>query len=312
MNHWYLFSQNNWHNGGNSTEQYARNIESCVFVHRSKNKRSEIHESIRIVPAVDKYVLSMLKQKDSNKIAMFCYPDQIRLYYMKIAKELGIKSIYRCVDDWYVWQPNKYNEVVEKQMIELADIAVASSKKMSAKFKIKYLPNACNVNNNKKSNRGNGKVIVGFVGLVDIGRFDMGLIRFLAKEFPQLRFEMIGSKKNWVNLPPNLIVLPQTTWKEANTKIADFDVGIIPYKGYGIDTMQPIKSWEYLSYGIPQICKKGLDLPNHSSIHVYETYEECAKKLNYLVNVKIETKELIKFASKNTWRSRIDQLIEWI
>ena len=75
-----------------------------------------------------------------------------------------------------------------------------------------------------------------------------------------------------------------------------------------------MKAWEFLSHGIPQVCRDGLDLPDHDSIFKYNFYEECLKIIEDITNKKVEIdkESIFNFALKNTWKHRIDNLIEWL
>lgn len=178
---------------------------------------------------------------------------------------------------------------------------------MVDKFDVRYLPNAC-----FKVEKSNAEdKIVGFIGLVDMDRFDMDLIEYLASSFPEVVFRLAGSKKRW-QLPRNIQVFQHTDWQHAYELSKDFLVGIIPYKGKDLSGMQPIKSWEYLSRGIPQLCAKGLDLPEHESVFQYTDRVDCEKQLRFILeNIKsFDRDKMIEFAHKNTWGKRIESIVE--
>lgn len=320
-NFWYFFANNNWHNGGNSTEQYARalSVSPSVYVHGARNRKQLTYNKLHIIPQTKEYVIpSLRKESRVPKIAMFAKPTKLFLDYMKIAKDLNIKVIYRVVDDWSLWRNNEwYDEKVELSMIKLADVAVATSLKLANKLGIRQLPNACQkcIDNPIKFNV---IPIIGFLGDVDnqvsSARFDMELVVYLAKKFPDFKFKLIGSRKEWSALPKNIEVFKYLQWKEANMFLSHIDIGLISYKGEDVSGVQPTKSWEYAGYGLPQICRKGLDLPDHVSVYTYETYEECAKILSNLANEldNIDRDNIIKYATEHTWLKRTEQLLKWL
>lgn len=309
---WLLFSQNNWHNGGNSTEQYARTLkERCVYIHGSKQRTTGIEDGVRFGPQEERFWRTNVTEKTT---AMFCKPTPEAYQHMRIAKALGVKIVYRAVDDWELWKNAKwYDNSIERLMIGLADVAVATSIRVVQKYGVRRLPNACyHVSQSIKTRKAKK---VGFIGDVDnqisSARFDMDIVSYLAKRFPDVEFILCGSRVSW-NLPQNIKVLPYCKWKEANQQLENIDVGLIPYCGEEISGVQPTKSWEYMGYGLPQLAREGLDLPDHSSVSTYKTYEECGDKLAAILERPYCPSSIIDFAKQNTWKNRIEQLEEWL
>lgn len=316
--YWYFFSQNNWHDGGNSTEQYARTMSKnpCVYIHGGKSKKFLVYYQMQIMPQIEENIRIELERRDV-KIAMFARPTEAQFRYLNLAKQYGAKIIYRAVDDWALWEDNQwYDRNIELKMIEAADLAVASSLKLAKEFQIKYLPNACQYIQ-KDVKRFNSEPVVGFLGDLDnqisSAKVDVDLIFYLARRFSNVKFILIGSKKSW-DFPSNVTVLNYMKWEEANEILNNIDIGLIPYCGRDITGVQPTKSWEYMGYGIPQVARRYLSLPEHSSVRLYESYEECGQVLEKLINSLnvVDRQEIINFASQNTWAKRIEKLIEWL
>jgi len=309
MSNWILFSQNNWHNGGNSTEQYARTLkEKCLYIQGTASRAEGEEDGVRFGPQLEKFWVPNVTR---DTIAMFCKPTFKAYQYMRMIKDIGGKVIYRAVDDWELWKGNEwYDQAIEKAMIELADVAVSTSIRVAMKYGIKRLPNACYyVSSIPTITRSIKKV--GFIGDVDnqvsSARFDMNIVIYLAERFPRLNFVLCGSRVSW-ELPSNIQVLPYCKWKEANRQLENIDVGFIPYYGEEMSGVQPLKSWEYLGYGLPQLAPEGLDLPDHSSVSTYRSYEECGDKLEVILNTSYCWDSIIEFAKQNTWRKRLEQL----
>ena len=318
---WIIFGNSNWVNAGNSAEQYARTIsqsEKCYFVHGAKSKLETHYGNLKIIPRTQNFVEPCL-QENTNGIAMFCFPSKLNLQYLRHGKTRNIKTVYRCVDDWatYDWEGHRieYNEEVEREMMKLSSVSVASCKEMAKKFFIPYLPNGCSsslyptTSKRKEAN----EMTVGFWGNVNLTRFDKDLILHAARKFPRVQFKLIGSIENWPDKPNNIIMKPFMTWKESMQEMEEVHVGLIPYQGK-VKVMQPIKTWEYLALGIPQLCKRGLDLPEHDSILLYDDKEEFCHKLQYLIKEcdNIDTERLKAFAKINTWLDTTNQIMRWL
>lgn len=318
---WVIFGNSNWHDAGNSAEQYARAIsqsDKCYFVHGAKSKLKINYGNLRIIPRTQDFVEPCL-QENTKGIAMFCFPSKLNLQYLRYAKILNIKTVYRCVDDWasYDWEGHRieYDEEVEREIINLSSLSVASCKEMAKKFIIPYLPNGCSSSlypatlKHKESN----EMTVGFWGNVNLTRFDKDLILYAARKFPRVQFKLIGSKENWADKPNNTVLKPFMPWNKSMQEMQEIQLGLIPYQGK-VEVMQPIKTWEYLALGIPQLCKRGLDLPEHHSIFLYDDKEEFCNKLQYLIKEwdNIDAQSLKNFAKTHTWLDRTNQIIQWL
>jgi hypothetical protein len=112
----------------------------------------------------------------------------------------------------------------------------------------------------------------------------------------------------------NLTLRRQTTWEAAWQLMRGFDVGLVTYRGDHLAAMQPVKSWEYLGLGIPQVCRRGIDLPQHASVHCYDDADGCAAALEPLLRGvdAAQRADALAFAARNTWRDRIRQLLAWL
>jgi hypothetical protein len=314
---WFLFSQNNWNDGGNSTEQYGRALaaQGCIFVHGANRATRSRLLDMEIIPRDEASVLAALEQPrgERPRIAMFCQPDVASLRYLELARAIGMRTVYRCVDDWRRFLGEAwYDDGVERRMVALADLAVASSRRMADELAVRHLPNACQ-RITQAARRGPGKPpVIGFCGLAGLERFDGELVRDLARRFPQARFEMVGAAADDVD--GNLTWRRQTTWEEAWYRMSGFDVGLVPYRGDHLAGMQPLKSWEYLGLGIPQVCRRGLDLPEHASVRCYDDVDECAAAIEPLLGGvdAAERDDALAFAARNTWHDRIRQLLAWL
>lgn len=324
---WFLFSQNNWNDGGNSTEQYGRALaaEGCVFVHGANQRARGRFLDMEVVPRDEASVRAAFEQRRGGRlpIAMFCLPDATSLRYLEMACGLGMRTVYRCVDDWRRFPGEGwYDEATERRMVALADVAVASSRHMAETLAVRYLPNACQRVVDAARPQPGDSPVVGFCGLADLERFDAALVRELARRFPRVRFDVVGATGDRVD--GNLTMRRRTTWEASWQQMRGFDVGLVPYCGEHLAGMQPVKSWEYLGLGIPQVCRRGLDLPEHASVRCYDDVDGCATALEALLRQQAPTEpqapgvdaaqraDALAFAARNTWRDRIRQLLGWL
>ncbi|GAI05320.1 unnamed protein product, partial [marine sediment metagenome] len=87
--------------------------------------------------------------------------------------------------------------------------------------------------------------------------FDLDLLSFLAKKLNNVSFFLIGSSR--INLNPfkgipNIYILGRKNFKELPKYLWNADIGIIPFKREAVvETISPIKLYEYMACGLPVI-----------------------------------------------------------
>ena len=70
---WYIFGNCNWHDGGNSAEQYARTISKipCIYVHGAKSRARRTYNRMRIIP--QSMADAFLEEKTNKEKASLTY-----------------------------------------------------------------------------------------------------------------------------------------------------------------------------------------------------------------------------------------------
>ncbi len=100
--------------------------------------------------------------------------------------------------------------------------------------------------------------VVGFVGCISTW-FDWALVDRLARERPQVRFELSGPCFDGpsAQLPPNVQLLPACAHDEAVRRMTRFSVGLIPFKRNLLtEGVDPIKYYEYRGLGLPVLSSR--------------------------------------------------------
>ncbi|MFI0396348.1 glycosyltransferase family protein [Paracoccus jiaweipingae] len=97
--------------------------------------------------------------------------------------------------------------------------------------------------------------VIGYLGTV-AGWFDWPLVVALARLVPQAVVPVIGPRHGTVprDLPGNIRLLPPCEQGQAMTRMAGFDIGLIPFRRDRLTaSVDPIKFYEYRALGMPVI-----------------------------------------------------------
>jgi glycosyltransferase involved in cell wall biosynthesis len=166
--------------------------------------------------------------------------------------------------------------------------------------------------------------VVGFFGAF-AEWLDRDWIARAAERFPRWSFVYVGregfartvSRKEWQALGsiPNIRMLPQVAPDVLAGYLAEFDVCIMPFRDLPVTrSMNAVKIYEYLAAGKPVVAP---DLPetrplaDAGLVQVYgdaeRSFELLGQAVTEGVSAKVEARQ--KFASANTWRLRVEQLL---
>ncbi len=252
--------------------------------------------------------------------------------------------VYDCVDEYSAFpaysSPRRKEEIItnEKRLLKNADAVFTTSKPLQDSKK-KYNSNTYLVHNvadaahfsrvyyeklpipeDVKKIR---KPIVGFIGALDEYKVDFGLLSFMASSRPEWSIVLIGpvaegdrstSIKN-ILVKENVYYLGIKSYEELPNYLKAFDICIIPYKLNEYTHFSfPLKVFEFLAAGKPVVTtnlpslvelRDILKIANGSQEFI-EQVEEALREGN------AQAEKRIEIAGKNTWDSRIEQLLSVI
>ena len=208
--------------------------------------------------------------------------------------------------------------------LERADLVLASSKKLYKTAKeyndnVILSLNACEYPLYEKEypkppelERLDGPII-GYSGAIATW-VDISLIRQSAKRFPDYNFVIIGAQMNdyLTKMPDNVYYLKTQPADMVPAFLQHFDVCTIPFKVNQPETIacNPIKLWEYFAAGkpivstcLPETNMEGVLWSNRKMEYMNNLESAIKNKNSNIKNGK-------KIAKKNSWESRVKEILE--
>ena len=248
--------------------------------------------------------------------------------------------VYDCCDEITEFKiPSLRKEAVKQQEMELmhdADLVVVTSQLLWEKKRIynsdtAIVRNGCEHELFAKAEELRNEVppkdlepirklgpILGFFG--NIGPwFDVDLVAGILDKRPKWQIVLIGPvfiSTDRFKLFPNCHILGKKPYSQLPSYLAHFDCGIIPFVHSELTRyVNPVKAYEYLAGGVGVV---GTSLDEYryfenmvaeaDTIDSFVSAVEQMMKQNYME----ARKKRMEFASRQSWRSRLDQYMELI
>lgn len=267
---------------------------------------------------------SFLSWTESNdKLVFVEHP-----FWTSLAFEIpGSRVIYDCMDNHAGFKGTGSSILEEKKLLEFSHLVLASSKGLYDRIlpensNIALIRNATDYTffstpPNELYKTKSPTKIIGYYGAI-AEWFDWEIVAALAKNFPNYEILLVGNDsagvKKKLSSYKNIIFTGEVSYNKLPYYLYAFDVCIIPFKvtPLTLDT-NPVKAYEYLSAGKPVV---SIDLPE---LHEFANLVQLAKsKEEFIQQIEIalemdtpqKVEERKKFASKQTWISRINDFQE--
>lgn len=258
-------------------------------------------------------------------------------FWINLARDLGGKIIYDCMDDHEGFEDGLEHIVaLEQKAIQLSDYLIVSSDKLYQKFapihsNCVLIENACDfdffskVKNTQEIHelkaKLSGKGVIGYFGAI-ANWFDLECLEYLVQQFSDYDFILIGHTNgcediNKLSSLNNVHLLGEKPYSELPAYLNLFDVCLIPFKIIPLTlATNPVKMFEYLSQGKAVVSTALPEVLKYSSV-VYTAQDkfEFVQKIKQafaesedinLINSRIEV------ARNNSWSGRFNQLTNFI
>jgi len=272
-------------------------------------------------------VKSIIKKMGFNSVDLLIISTP---YFHELINLIDYKyCIYRITDDYSKFSHlPSYISYLEKNLVKKVDKVIVTSKPLQKKFSkirdvndIVYINNGVNINNfirdnykvpNEYINDSNKKVI--YIGALE-NWFDKELLRKCAEKNKNVSFYIIGKDKiglEELSYFKNIKILGVRSYKDIPNYLYYADVGIIPFiKNDLINSVSPIKLYEYASLGLPIVSTNWDELSNieEDSIYKANNTKEFIEYLDIALSKEKDIK-LKSFSKKNNWRSKSKEIID--
>ena len=252
----------------------------------------------------------------------------------KLREQFGFPIVYDCHDVLSGFHKIS-REIVEKEpaLFEISDLVVFSSQQLLNEnvAQYPYLKDKSILVRNAvdeswlsrcdagcKSPDGNeSEIVIGYIGALDFW-FDVDAVEMAARAHPDWKFLLIGrvEDKRILRLAklPNIVFVGEVPHAGLHKYMATFRVALIPFLRNDLTLgTNPIKLYEYFSYGLPVV---GTALPEleefESLLYLYDQPDEFTAQLEKAVAEKdaFLRQSRIGIAHRESWNARVTQLSE--
>lgn len=239
--------------------------------------------------------------------------------------------VYECMDAYH-FVPDIQGPWVdvlvdaERALAGQADVVIVPSESLAERFRewganVRVIPHGVEVDLfpcSEPARRPEDQITVGFVGTLDY-KLDVPVLRYIAKQHPDWHLRLIGPvqlgfEPSSVTDLPNVTVEPAVPYEHVGKRIADFDVGIMPYYDHPqYARSHPLKNLEYLAAGKPAVARPTQALePFAELLYFANTPAEFSQQLERAIEE--DSVELARArraaAERNGWDERTAEIIE--
>jgi len=236
----------------------------------------------------------------------------------------GWTIVYDCRDDWEefskVGMASWYNADVEQLVVRKSDRVFCVSGPLVEKMRrqtgcshVELMPNAVESNFLPEGYQHNPAVspkVVGYFGHLSPAWFDWEGLAEIARRRPQYRFEVIGHSAPSMDLPENIDLLGPKQWHQLHNYAARWSAAIIPFRmGLLADGVDPIKIYEYLSFGLPVVSFRMPQIDNYPYTRTVESIDDFCEALDEATETVPDQAVIDAFIARNTWEVRAEELL---
>lgn len=247
-------------------------------------------------------------------------PSALALELLK--NEGNCRSIYDAMDDFSSFYSGiSRNALAQSEFMIVQKVSTvwASSSALEAKWsnfhsKVQLVPNGLDTfmahqQSPQKAFRQNR--VFGYVGTIATW-FDWDWICALAKNRPSDEIRLIGPLHQSASfeLPENVHLIPACDHSTAIKHMAQFDVGLIPFKKNSLtESVDPIKYYEYRAFDLPVISSDFGEMSLRRfdpGIFITQKLEDLDFKVAQALKYQRDLSRGRSFADLNSWNSRFE------
>jgi len=304
--------------------------------------RLEVFKNVFQIP-IDLFLDELISLKDVNHpkkffIVEFPHPDLYSVA-LKLRKH-DFFLVYEIIDDWESFHAENqaiwFNREIEKSLILNANLITAVSPPLVRKFSnirsdITLLPNGYDPNllgirnrNISKDKYSHEEINIGYFGHLTDSWFDWGFLLNLLELAEELginiKFHIIGygepDIKFLEKFEKKIFFYGRVDPSELYRYVKNWNLAMIPFKvGKLAESVDPIKLYEYLFFGLPVIVRGITHLNNHPFVQLVTTEMQFLEAIGVLENLaqnRDQNKVLSRIVSDTTWQNRFEQLMKYL
>lgn len=262
---------------------------------------------------------------DCRKLYIVSYPYPGIEKSVELFRRHGWRVVYDCRDDWEefakVGMARWFDAEVEQRLVAACDATLCVSGPLVAKMRrlatgkqVLLVPNAVEADflpAEYHHEPSKGHPVIGYFGHLSSAWFDWQAFVEIARRSPQYHFEVIGhSAPSGLDLPDNVDLLGPKPWQQLHHYASRWSIAIIPFKmGPLADGVDPIKIYEYLSFGLPVVSFRMPQIEGYPYTWTVGSVEEFCQALQDACVMELDPARISKFISDNTWEVRAEQLV---
>ncbi len=237
-----------------------------------------------------------------------------------IWKGKNTKIIYDKMDDNVLLTPEvsikRYLQKSETKLLNNVTCMIVTAQKFVNIYKdrvkhIYLVQNGIDIgirSRNKKQKNDKKYKVFGYVGMISEW-FDMEALKVIAEQ-KDVSVDMVGPCDIEKYDKQNVFYEGRIPKTEVGNKIQEFDVCLYPFKkGKLVDTINPVKIYEYLAENKPVIAVDSVETRRFGTlVYRYQNYKELKQLCNMELKKPFGTEaECIAYIEKNSWQERTRQ-----
>jgi polysaccharide pyruvyl transferase CsaB len=276
-----------------------------------------------LLSSVDSLV-AMMEPVEVLLLIEFPFPGLFEL--LATANGAGWITIYDIADAWgeffRVGQAPWFEAEFEDHLICSCDAVLAVSDPLAdharsvGRRDVTVIPNAVGPGLNETAGMApieRGEITLGYFGYLSEAWFDWDLVGDLARLEPTWRIYLIGyGQAGRHKTPGNVTVLGKIPRGALGQHARQWDAAIIPFKRGPLSAAaDPVKTYEYLSFGLPVVVS-GANAPPGAEwlVRRVESAAEFAREVRALAAIRPAiSEEAAAYARSSTWGRRVDLLM---
>ncbi len=272
-------------------------------------------------------LIRFLRKMQWEEVSILCLDDPMFGFFLNHIKYKT--SILRITDSIkYFAKESLAKAEEEEKLISRVDIVITTARELYERIKriksenVFYVPNGVDFDIFYNASSKLPKELndipeprIIYTGLI-AEWFDLELLKYSANALPEMSFVIIGSLR--VNISslkeiPNIYFLGRKKYDDIPKYLKNSQVGIIPFKKTKlIETVNPIKLYEYMACGLSVVATKWKELEIiNSPAYLAKDPDDFINGLRNALQERNREK-YVQFAKNNTWEERFNSLISYV